>query len=313
MNKILVVGSSNTDLIARLERFPVAGETIEGNSFLQAMGGKGANQALAAHKLGGDVRFITCLGNDANGENTLKYYHKQGLNADSSFIVDDSPSGTAMIWVDDNGENCIVILAGANKKLSPDHLFKRKEEIVSSDIVLMQMEIPYETVRTLCELASGAGKTVILNAAPACKLEADILSRVDILVVNETEAEFISGEKIDKIGEEEIISRLLRLGAKAVVLTLGRRGCIMKDKDHHYSISSFDVNAVDTTGAGDTFCGALAAQLGRGNNWEKSLNFASAASAICVTRLGAQPSIPTEDEVNDFLKERHKSKKIFVG
>jgi len=313
MNKILIVGSSNTDLVVRLDRFPVAGETVEGKSFLQAMGGKGANQALAAHKLGGNVKFITCLGNDANGENTLKYYQKQGLNADSSFIIDDSPSGTALIWVDDNGENCIVIVAGANKKLSPENLIKRKAEIVSSDIVLMQMEIPYETVRTLCEVASGAGKTIILNAAPACRLEADILNFVDILVVNETEAEFISGEKIEKIGEDAIISRLLGLGVQSVVLTLGKRGCIMKDKNHHYVIPSFDVNTVDTTAAGDTFCGALAAQLGRGNDWEQSLIFATAASAICVTRLGAQPSIPTEKEVNDFLEERLPGNRNFAG
>jgi len=312
MNKILIVGSTNTDLVVRLDRFPVAGETVEGTSFLQAMGGKGGNQALAAHKLGGNVKLITCLGNDSNGENALKYYHKQGLNVDSSFIIDDSPSGTALIWVDDNGENCIVIIAGANKKLSPDHLIKRKDEIVSSDIVLMQMEIPYETVRILCEVASGEGKTVILNAAPACKLEADILNLVDILVVNETEAEFISGEKIEIIGEEEIISRLLGLGAKAVVLTLGKRGCIMMDKNNHFVIPSFDVNTVDTTAAGDTFCGALAAQLGRGNGWEQSLIFATAASAICVTRMGAQPSIPTENEVYDFLEERFPGNKNFA-
>jgi ribokinase len=312
MNKILIVGSSNTDLVVRVDRFPVAGETVEGINSLQVMGGKGANQALAAHKLGGNVRFITCLGNDANGENALKYYHKQGLNVDSSFIVDDSPSGTALIWVDDNGENCIVIIAGANKKLSPDYLIKRKDVIISSDIVLMQMEIPYETVRILCEVASGAGKTVILNAAPACKLESDILNLVDILVVNETEAEVISGEKIDRIGEEGIISMLLDHGAKAVVLTLGKRGCIMKDKNNHYVIPSFDVNTVDTTAAGDTFCGALAAQLGRGNNWEQSLIFATAASAICVTRLGAQPSLPTEDEVSDFLEERLLDKTTFA-
>lgn len=312
MNKILIVGSSNTDLVVRVDRFPVAGETVEGINSLQVMGGKGANQALAAHKLGGNVRFITCLGNDANGENALKYYHNQGLNVDSSFIVDDSPSGTALIWVDDNGENCIVIIAGANKKLSPDYLIKRKDVIISSDIVLMQMEIPYETVRILCEVASGAGKTVILNAAPACKLESDILNLVDILVVNETEAEVISGEKIDRIGEEGIISMLLDHGAKAVVLTLGKRGCIMKDKNNHYVIPSFDVNTVDTTAAGDTFCGALAAQLGRGNNWEQSLIFATAASAICVTRLGAQPSLPTEDEVSDFLEERLLDKTTFA-
>jgi ribokinase len=304
MYKILVVGSSNTDLVSRVERFPVAGETVEGKLFLQAMGGKGANQALAAHKLGGDVKFITCLGDDPNGENSMKYYRKQGLNIEGSFIVDDIPSGTAMIWVDDNGENCIVISPGANKKLTPEYVLDRKEEISGTDILLLQLEIPYESVKTLCEMASDAGKTVILNAAPAKKLDSEILRMVDILVVNETEAELITGEKIEHIGEEGIASRLLEFGVKVVVLTLGKKGCIMKAADHHFNIPSFDVEAVDTTAAGDTFCGALAAQLGKGKNWEQALNFATAASAICVTRMGAQPSVPTEEEVYCFLEER---------
>tara|TARA_R110002050_G_scaffold169807_1_gene301639 strand:+ start:15682 stop:16608 length:927 start_codon:yes stop_codon:yes gene_type:complete len=308
MNKVLVIGSSNTDLIARLERFPVAGETVEGKHFLQAMGGKGANQAVAAHRLGGDVKFITSLGKDANGENALRQFRSEGLDVEASLIVEDIPSGTAMIWVDDSGENCIVVTPGANKRLLPEYILKKRDEIVSADILLLQMEIPLDTVKVICELASDAGKKIILNAAPACKIDAEVLQKISVLAVNETEAEIISGEKIDNVGEEGVVDRLLELGAKAVVLTLGKKGCIMKDKDRHYVIPAFNVEAIDTTAAGDTFCGALAAELGRGNHWKQALNFASAASAICVTRLGAQPSVPSEQEVYNFLKEQHASK-----
>ncbi|MFV0268207.1 MAG: ribokinase [Draconibacterium sp.] len=313
MNKILIIGSSNTDLIAKMERFPVAGETIEGKYFLQAMGGKGANQALAAHKLGGDVRFITSLGNDVNGENTLKYYRKAGLDIEASLFVENIPSGTAMIWVDDDGENCIVITPGANKELSSEYILEKKNEIISSDIVLLQMEIPYQTVKTICEIASGAGKKVILNVAPACKIEEEVLRKVDILVVNETEAELITGTEINKIGKEGVVNSLLNLGVKSVVLTLGKKGCMMKDQNQQYAVPAFCVKAVDTTAAGDTFCGALAAELGRGYGWEQALRFASAASAICVTRLGAQPSIPSEEEVFAFLQKQEVEKKDNQG
>lgn len=313
MNKILVIGSSNTDLIARLERFPVAGETVEGKHFLQAMGGKGANQAIAAYKLGGDVKFITSLGKDANGENTLKYYRGEGLDVEASLIVEDTPSGTAMIWVDDDGENCIVITPGANKELSSEYILEKKNEIISSDIVLLQMEIPYQTVKTICDIASGAGKKIILNVAPACKIDAEVLQKVDILVVNETEAEMISGAEIDKMGKEGVVDSLLSLGVKSVVLTLGKKGCIMKDQDQQHAVPAFSVKAVDTTAAGDTFCGALAAELGRGHGWEQALRFASAASAICVTRLGAQPSIPSEEEVFAFLQKQEVEKKVNQG
>ncbi|MCK3684372.1 ribokinase [Maribellus sp. YY47] len=299
-----VLLSLPTHLIARLERFPVAGETIEGNHFLQAMGGKGANQALAAYKLGGDVKFITSLGKDVNGENTLKYYRREGLDVEASLIVEDTPSGTAMIWVDAEGENCIVITPGANKKLSPKYILENKDEIISADILLLQMEIPYQTVKTICDIAYRAGKKVILNVAPACKIEAEVLQKVDVLVVNETEAEVISGTTIDKMGMEGVVDRLLSLGVKSVVLTLGKKGCIMKGQDQQFVVPAFSVKAVDTTAAGDTFCAALAAELGRGHDWEQALRFASAASAICVTRLGAQPSIPSVEDVFAFLQKQ---------
>ena len=303
MSKIVVIGSSNTDLIATVKNFPAAGETIAGKSFLQAMGGKGANQAVAAHKSGGDVKFITCLGTDANGRNTLKYFKDTGLDVSSALLVDEVPSGTAIILVDENGENCIVITPGANNLLLPEYIHKIKDDIAACDMIVMQMEIPYETIKTVCELACKQQKTVMLNVAPARRLEKELLKIIDILVVNETEAETVSGEKMNEIGEEAVVDKLLDSGAKTVVLTLGKRGCLMKNDREFYAIPAFSVKALDTTAAGDTFCGALAAGLTRGAGWEQALKFATAASAICVTRMGAQPSIPAIEEVNQFLNE----------
>lgn len=303
MGKIIVIGSSNTDLITRVERFPQAGETVEGKHFMLAMGGKGANQALAAHKLGGKVKFITSMGDDLNGENALKYYQKEGLDVKSSLIIKGTPSGTATILVDDNGENCIVITPGANNGLSPEYVTERKEEIRSASLLLLQMEVPYESVIESCRIASEANTNIMLNVAPARSLAQEVIRFVDILVVNETEAEIVSGEKVIEVGEQAVVDKLLALGAKSVVLTLGSRGCIMKSESEHYAIPAFKVKPVDSTGAGDTFCGALAVGLNKGWGWKDALVFASAASAICVTRMGAQPSIPTEKEVEFFLKK----------
>lgn len=303
MSKILVIGSSNTDLIAKINYFPKAGETIEGLSFFQAMGGKGANQAIAAHRLGGDVKFITCLGKDANGRNTLRYYREEGLDVSSSLIVDDVPSGTAMIWVDKAGENCIVITPGANNMLTPAHLHKLEEDVEMADMVLLQMEIPYNTVKAACDLAHKHGKSVMLNVAPARELDEDIIRKIDILVVNEIEAEAVSGKKVEEVGKEGVIDTLLAMGVGKVILTLGKQGCLLKNSDVFQSVPAFNVETLDSTAAGDTFCGALAAALSKNNDWNEALKFATAAAAICVTRMGAQPSIPTEREVREFLKK----------
>ena len=305
MGKILVIGSSNTDLIATVKNFPSAGKTIVGKSFLQAMGGKGANQAVAAHRLGGDVQFITCLGRDANGQNALKYYKEEGLDVSSSLIVDDVPSGTAIILVDEKGENCIVITPGANKMLTSDYVYEVEQDIVASEMVVLQMEIPYATVKTVCELAIRNHKRVLLNAAPACQLDEELIKMVDILVVNETEAETISDEKIAIVGKEVVIDKLLAMGVNTVVLTLGKKGCLLKNSQRVLFVPAFKVETLDSTAAGDTFCGALAAELSRGHEWAEALKFATAASAICVTRMGAQPSIPAEMEVREFLSNNH--------
>jgi ribokinase len=303
MKKILVIGSSNADLIAKVERFPLAGETIEGRFFLEAMGGKGANQALATHKLGGNVSFVTCLGKDTNGQRILRYYEREGIDISSSLIVDHVATGTAMILVNDEGENCIVIIPGANNELSPGYI-EKIEEFATAGMVVLQMEIPMETIRRVCELAVKQETSILLNVAPAREVPEDMLKMVDILVVNETEIERVSGMKIKDHGEPEIMNALLGKGVRTVILTLGRNGCLVRSRGIHEHIPAFQVDAVDTTAAGDTFCGAIAAQLSKGVAIVDALKFATAASALTVTRMGAQPSIPTEEEVTTFLSKR---------
>ena len=300
MSKILVIGSSNTDLIAKVERFPVAGETITGKFFMQAMGGKGANQALAAYRSGGDVRFVTCLGNDANGKDALQYYAAEGLDVSLALKVEDAPTGTAMILVNDEGENVIVITPGANHKLTPAYISTLSTEISKASMIMLQMEIPFDTVRKVCELANEYKVPVLLNVAPAKKIDEALIRLVEIVVVNETEIETICDKQIDSVGEEAVIDMLLAMGARTVILTLGKKGCIVKSKTLCEHVAAFEVNTIDSTAAGDTFCGALVAQLSKGVDIVEATWFATAAAAICVTRIGAQPSIPKENDIRSF-------------
>lgn len=303
MSKILVIGSSNTDLIAKVEAFPAAGETVQGKLFLQAMGGKGANQALAAHRLGGDVSFITCLGDDGYGQATLRYYAEEGMDVSAALVVNGVPSGTALILVNEDGENCIVVTPGANHELSVPYIESIEDKIRSASVVVLQMEIPMETVRRACQFAVAHGTPVLLNVAPAYKIDDELIAMVEWLVVNETEIEKISGKKISDTGIDAIMDVLLDMGAKTVILTMGRNGCRVKNNAFSYYIPAFQVDVVDTTAAGDTFCGSLVAQLSKGADLENALRFATAASALCVTRMGAQPSIPMEAEVIAFLQK----------
>lgn len=302
MSQILVIGSSNTDLITNVPRFPNPGETITGKAFMQAMGGKGANQAVAAKRLGGDVKFVTCLGADANGRNTLEYFKEVGLDVSSAITVSNAPTGTAVILVNDEGENCIVVTPGANHELKPAHVKAIEGELARASMLVLQMEIPYETVCAAIASASRFHVPVMLNVAPAREVGADILKQVDILVVNENEIELVAGQSISKLGEERVIDHVLSLGPKTVILTLGKKGCIAKTSSERIAIPAFDVKAVDTTTAGDTFCGGLAAALGMGKPLAEALKYATAASAICVTRMGAQPSIPSRAETMSFLE-----------
>jgi ribokinase len=206
-----------------------------------------------------------------------------------------------MILVNEEGENCIVITPGANNELSPEHIQKIEEEIATAYMVVLQMEIPLATVRKVCELSSKYNTEILLNVAPAREIDTDLIKLVDILVVNETEIEKVSGKSIEKLGEEGVIDTILAQGAKTVILTLGRKGCVVKNNKINEHISAFEVDTVDTTAAGDTFCGSLVAQLSNGVELVEAIKFATAASAICVTRMGAQPSIPNEAEVSVFL------------
>lgn len=304
MKKILVIGSTNIDLIATMDRFPKVGETIEGFSFQQEMGGKGANQALAAHRAGGNVAFISILGDDQYGNNALKFYEREGIDVSLSQKCEELPTGTAMIWVDQNGDNSIVIIPGANKMLTPSYIIGVRKAIEEADIIVLQMEIPYETVSTVCGVASQLGKQIILNVAPAYPVEDVILRNIHTLIVNQSEAETITGEKIDEIGKDAMVDILLMKGIRNVILTLSSKGCLYKNSDETITVPAFKVKAKDTTAAGDTFCGALVAALSKDKSIKEALLFATAASALCVTRLGAQPSIPSKIEIENFINTR---------
>ncbi|MBC9795747.1 ribokinase [Sinomicrobium weinanense] len=303
MEKVLVIGSSNRDLIVTVDDFPRPGETITGNSFLQMMGGKGGNQAIAAKRAGTDVLFISCIGEDENGMAIKQNYQSEGLDVSYMMLSEDKPTGVALITVDRNGENNIVIIAGANEDLLPENLTTLEETIKKSDIVLMQLEIPVLTNLEIGRKARDNNKKVVLNAAPAKAIPQELLELVDILIVNETEAETISGINVRK-DPEEAIRHLLEKGAEQVILTLGENGLLYGTKTKEIvHLPAYKVKPVDSTAAGDTFCGALAAALSRKMEWEEALRFSMAAAAISVTKMGAQPSIPDRHQVEAFISK----------
>jgi ribokinase len=302
--QIVVIGSSNLDYIVTMDHFPKGGETLEGLSFTQAMGGKGANQAVAACRSGGKVSFITCVGDDSSGENALDYYNNEGIDTSLSLVKENVTTGAALIWVDKNGENCIIVIPGANRYLTSDQIIPHSDRLIEADTILLQLEIPYETVRTICRVASSHTK-IILNAAPAYPIEEEILKSIYMLVVNETEAETITSCKLETIGENAMVEALLKKGVKNVILTLGCKGSIYSNGVEWLQIPAFKVAVKDTTAAGDTFCGALAVGIGKYNDMRKAITFATAAAALCVTTLGAQPSIPGEEEISTFLLENN--------
>ncbi|RAV27805.1 ribokinase [Sinomicrobium soli] len=301
MKKVLVIGSSNRDLIVTVDDFPRPGETVMGNSFLQMMGGKGGNQAIAAKRAGADVLFISCIGEDENGMAIKKNYQSEGLDVSYMLLSEDKPTGVALITVDRNGENNIVTIAGANEDLLPENLTTLDETIAQADILLMQMETPVLTNLEISRKARDNNKKVVLNAAPAMAIPRELLELVDILIVNETEAETISGMKVGK-SPERVIRHLQGKGVEQVILTLGENGLLYgTGAGETVHLPAYKVNPVDSTAAGDTFCGALAAALSRKMEWEEALRYSMAAAAISVTRMGAQPSIPDRHQVEAFI------------
>ena len=299
-NRILVIGSSNTDMTVRSATLPKPGETVLGGDFRMGPGGKGANQAVAARLLGGEVTFVCKLGRDMFGEGASKHYESCGLDT-SKILWSDKPSGVALITVDSKAENSIVVASGANADMTVTDIDSVADIIKSSGILLLQLEIPMDTVVHAAEIAYNAGVQVVLNPAPAAVLPAELLKCVSILIPNETEASAISGIDINNFETAAAAAeRLKGLGVREVIITMGSRGSVVCDGDCTF-VPAVKVNAVDTTAAGDTFCGGVCVALSEGKDLLEAVKFATAASSIAVQRPGAQDSIPNRCEVDKLL------------
>ena len=299
----MVVGSSNTDMIIRVPRIPRAGETLLGGEFLTAAGGKGANQAVGAARAGGKVAFIARVGRDAFGDQAIVGLLRDGIDVSRVFRDKLTPSGVALIFVAQDGENSIAVAGGANAKLSPSDVKKAAGVIRSAGLLVAQLETPLATVTAAVELAVKAGVPVILNPAPARPLPNSLLERISILTPNETEAELLTGIKVtDAAAAAKACSKLRSRGVGIVILTLGKRGAFLADADGQRLVPGFKVKTVDSTAAGDIFNGALSVALAEGKAVFDAVRFANAAAALSVTRLGAQPSAPNRADIEKFIR-----------
>jgi ribokinase len=295
--KIVVVGSANTDMVVRSAHLPLPGETVLGGKFIMTAGGKGANQAVAAARLGAEVTFVARLGRDVFGDRALAGYQAEGITTEYIVRDDDEASGVALIVVDEAAENIIAVAPGANGRLSPEDVFAAEPAIRDADGVLLQLEIPLETVRAAIELAQRHNVRVILNPAPARTLPDDVLRGADVLTPNENEAAKLIGESIDSA-----VEALIACGVGSVVMTCGAAGCEVLADGKRQRVPGFHVEAVDTTGAGDCFNGALAVALARDWQMIDAARYANAAAALAVTRFGAQTAMPTDAEVQQLLQ-----------
>jgi len=300
--RIVVVGSSNTDMVVRVSSLPRPGETVIGGTFFTARGGKGANQAVAAARAGGSVALIACLGDDALGTETLTALAAEGVAVDDVRTVAGTRSGVALILVDERGENSIAVAPGANAHLAPEQVAPCAALFSPSDVLLTQLETPLETVLAAVRAASGVGASVILNPAPARDLPDELLALVSVLTPNEAEAARLAGVPLgQERGLEHAATALLRRGARAVVITLGAAGAYVATAALRETIPGYRVQARDSTGAGDVFSGALAVAIADRMPLREAVRFANAAAAISVTRDGAQPAAPRRAEILQLL------------
>jgi ribokinase len=297
MSKIIVVGSSNTDLIVRAERLPRPGETVLGSDFFTAAGGKGANQAVAAARLGAATTFVARLGADAYGQAALHNFQQDGLETPYIKLDEGAPSGVALIVVDAAGHNLITVAPGANARLAPEDVETARPAFAEARVLLLQLETPLETVLAAARLGRANALTVILNPAPAQPLPPQIYSLVDILTPNETEAQLLTGES----EPENAAQKLLGWGVKTVIITLGEAGALCATSMDVERVPGFNVPVVDTTAAGDAFNGGLAVALARGEALPAAIRFANAVAALSVTKAGAQSSLPSAASVAQFL------------
>jgi ribokinase len=301
-DSIIVVGSSNTDMIIKMARIPRPGETIIGGQYATAAGGKGANQAVGAARAGGRVTLLTRVGQDTLGDAAIAGFERDGINVEHVIRDEEEPSGVALIFVGADGENSIGVASGANARLCPADIDQAAAVFDGAGIVLMQLETPLETIMRAAEVGAEHGLTIILNPAPARALPESLLKQVSILTPNETEAEMLTGIAVNSdVAAAQAAGQLLAAGVGAVIITLGARGVFVADGELSRLVTGFKVHAVDTTAAGDTFNGALAVALAEGQPLLAAARFACAAAAISVTRLGAQTSAPTRSEIDTFL------------
>jgi ribokinase len=308
-NKIVVIGSSNVDLIMKMDRLPEKGETITDAGFFQVYGGKGANQAVGAARAGGNVAFVNCVGNDAYTPQMLENFRNDGLDIRFVFQKTDIASGHALVMIGGEGNNYLSVAPGANYKLTPELIDRSMPVIDEAAMIIMQYEIPVETIKYVFRIAEEKGIPVMWNFAPARSFDLSYVAKTAILVVNETEAAFLCGQQVETDEEVELAAKKLQeLGARLVIITLGKRGAFALSATEKVAVPAFKVNAIDTTSAGDVFCGSFAVAQTEGKSLTDSLRFASAASAICVTRIGAQPSTPTRKEIDEFIGNNYVDK-----
>lgn len=296
---VVVVGSLNMDLIVRAPRLPIGGETLAGHGFSTAAGGKGANQAVAAARLGARVAMVGCVGDDAYGSELRNGLLADGIDCSGVEVVVGVPTGIASILVDDAGQNAIVIIAGGNGEMSPERMERHEALLAKAEVVIAQLEVPAATVEATLARAHALGRTVILNPAPAHgPLPAHWYGLVDYLIPNESEAALLTGLPVDSPETAlRAAQRLLEAGARRVLITLGRQGVLYADAERHLHVPVAPVVAVDTTAAGDTFVGGFAAGLAEGMRLEAAIALGQQAAALAVTRPGAQPSIPHRHEL----------------
>jgi ribokinase len=299
--KVVVVGSANTDMVVQVEDIPRLGETVLGGKFVNAQGGKGANQAVAAARLGAEVTFITRLGRDAFGKSSEAAYQVEGINTDFIIWDDDAPSGVALIMVNRNGENIIAVAPGANGRLSSTDVQAAESVFQNADAVLVQLEIPLDAVQTAVDLAHRYQARVILNPAPAIYLPDPILRSVDFLTPNENELAILTGTlSIEQWNAAREFTELI--GVQALIVTVGAKGAWVITEGTEHLVPGFPVKAVDSVAAGDAFNGALAVALSRGEDLLGAVRYANAVGALSVTQAGAQPSLPTSDQVRNFME-----------
>jgi ribokinase len=302
MGKILVIGSANTDMVIKSAKLPLPGETILGGTFFMNAGGKGANQAVAASRLGGAVTLVAKVGNDIFGKQTIDGLQKENINTDFVFTDDTAPSGIALIMVNETGENCIAVAPGANTNLLPGDIEEVKD-IDKADMIVLQLEIPLVTIASVIKKAKANHQKVIINPAPAQRLDDELLNGLFLITPNESEASLLTG--ISVAGEKsasQAAEVLLNKGVQNVIITLGKNGAYFQDKKLKLLINAPVVQALDTTAAGDTFSGALAVALTENLDqlnidWERAIKFAVTAASISATRLGAQASVPYRNEI----------------